>query len=53
MVYVTNVEKETIKGKTNAKKHYLMQVSLDRLGSSKYWKRIKKNWLKNKIINVL
>lgn len=33
--------KETIKGKNQCEKHYLMQVSLDRLGSSKYWKELK------------
>ena len=33
--------KETIKGKNQCEKHYLMQVSLDRLGSRKYWKELK------------
>ena len=33
--------KETIKGKNQCEKHYLMQVSLDRLGSTKYWKELK------------
>ena len=33
--------KETIKGKNQCEKHYLMQVSIDRLGTSKYWKDLK------------
>lgn len=33
--------KETIKGKNQCEKHYLMQVSTDRLGTSKYWKDLK------------
>ena len=32
--------KETIKGKNQCEKHYLMQVSLDRLGSTKYWENL-------------
>lgn len=33
--------KETIKGKNQCEKHYLMQVSSGRLGSNKYWKELK------------
>ena len=33
--------KETINGKNQCEKHYLMQVSTDRLGTSKYWKDLK------------
>lgn len=33
--------KETIKGKNQCEKHYLMQVSLGRLDSGKYWKELK------------
>ena len=33
--------KETIKNKNQCEKHYLMQVSSDRLDSSKYWKELK------------
>ena len=33
--------KETIKNKNQCEKHYLMQVAIDRLGTSKFWKDIK------------
>lgn len=33
--------KETINGKNQCEKHYLMQVAIDRLGTSKFWKDIK------------
>ena len=33
--------KETIKNKNQCEKHYLMQVSLGRLDSRKYWKELK------------
>ena len=33
--------KETIKGKNQCEKHYLMQVAIDRLGTSKFWKDLK------------
>ena len=32
---------ETIKGKNQCEKHYLMQVAIDRLGTSKFWKDLK------------
>ena len=33
--------KETISGKNQCEKHYLMQISIDRLGTSEYWKDLK------------